>query len=148
MIAHRLPFIENATRLALRALGVELVDVEGFSCCPDPLYARLLGEDATLALSARNLALAAAAGPELLVVCDGCYQSLASAARELREPARREAAKGRLAAADVRYDGGAQPFHFLEILRRLGTEAVKARVTRPLAGRRRWARSPSPTASG
>ncbi len=135
-IAHRLPFIENATRLALQALGVELVDVEGFSCCPDPLYSRLLGEDATLALSARNLALAAAAGPELLVECNGCYQSLASATRELREPARREAVNTRLAAADVRYDGGVRPLHFLEILKRLGTEAVKARVTRPLAGRR------------
>jgi heterodisulfide reductase subunit B/heterodisulfide reductase subunit C len=133
-IAHRLPFIENATRIALQALGVKLVDVEGFSCCPDPLYSRLLGEDATLALSARNLALAAAAGPELLVECDGCYQSLAAAARELREPARREAVNERLAAAEVRYDGGVRPVHFLEFLRRVGTEAVKARVTKPLAG--------------
>jgi len=82
-IAHRLPFIENATRRALQTLGIEIVDVEGFSCCPDPLFSRLLGEETTLALSARNLALAAAAGPELLVVCHGCYQSLATAAQGL-----------------------------------------------------------------
>ena len=135
-IAHRLPFIENATRFALQALGIELIDVEGFSCCPDPLYARLLGEEAALALSARNLALAAAAGPELLLECNGCYQALAAAASELASPARRKAVNERLAVADVRYDGGVRPLHFLEILRRLGTETIKARTTRPLAGLR------------
>lgn len=135
-IAHRLPFIENATRRALYTLGIEIVDVEGFSCCPDPLFSRLLGEEATLALSARNLALAADAGPELLVVCDGCYQSLATAARELGRPARREAANARLAAAARRYDGGVHPLHFLEVLRRLGPDAVKGAVVRPLAGLR------------
>jgi len=133
-IAHRLPFIENATRFALQALGIELIDVEGFSCCPDPLYARLLGEEAALALSARNLALAAAAGPELLLECNGCYQALAAAASELASPARRKAVNERLAVADVRYDGGVRPLHFLEILARLGTEAIRARTTRPLAG--------------
>ena len=135
-IAHRLPFIENATRRALQTLGIEIVDVEGFSCCPDPLFSRLLGEETTLALSARNLALAAAAGPELLVECNGCYQSLATAARELGHRGRREAVNARLAAAACRYEGGVRPLHFLEVLRRLGADAVKACVARPLTGLR------------
>jgi len=135
-IAHRLPFIENATRRALQTLGIEIVDVEGFSCCPDPLFSRLLGEETTLALSARNLALAAAAGPELLVECNGCYQALATAASELGHRARREAVNARLAAAACRYDGGVRPLHFLEVLRRLGADAVKERVARPLTGLR------------
>ncbi|MEE8640179.1 MAG: heterodisulfide reductase-related iron-sulfur binding cluster, partial [bacterium] len=135
-IAHRLPFIENATRRALQTLGIEIVDVEGFSCCPDPLFSRLLGEETTLALSARNLALVAAAGPELLVECNGCYQSLATAARELGHRDRREAVNARLAAAACRYDGGVRPLHFLEVLRRLGADAVKGCVARPLTGLR------------
>jgi heterodisulfide reductase subunit B len=135
-IAHRLPFIENATRRALQTLGIEIVDVEGFSCCPDPLFSRLLGEETTLALSARNLALAAAAGPELLVECNGCYQSLATAARELGHRGRREAVNARLAAAACRYDGGVRPLHILEVLRRLGADAVKECVARPLTGLR------------
>jgi heterodisulfide reductase subunit B len=135
-IAHRLPFIEHATRRALAALGVDLVDVDGFSCCPDPLYSRLLGAETTLALSARNLALAAAAGPELLVECNGCYQSLATAARELARRERREATNARLAAAACRYEGGVRPLHFLELLRRLGAEAIRERVARPLTGLR------------
>ncbi|MEE9456035.1 MAG: heterodisulfide reductase-related iron-sulfur binding cluster [bacterium] len=135
-IAHRLPFIENATRRALQTLGIEIVDVEGFSCCPDPLFSRLLGEETTLALSARNLALAAAAGPELLVECNGCYQSLATAARELGHRDRREAVNARLAAAACRYEGGVRPLHILEALRRLGADAVKECVARPLTGLR------------
>ncbi len=135
-IAHRLPFIENATRRALQTLGIEIVDVEGFSCCPDPLFSRLLGEETTLALSARNLALAAAAGPELLVECNGCYQSLATAARELGHRDRREAVNARLAAAACRYEGGVRPLHILEVLRRLGADAVKESVARPLTGLR------------
>jgi heterodisulfide reductase subunit B/heterodisulfide reductase subunit C len=133
-IAHRLPFIEHATRRALAALGVDLVDVDGFSCCPDPLYARLFGEETARALAARNLALAAAAGPELLVECNGCFQSLGSAVRELRDPAKRAEANARLADSGHQYEGGVTPVHFVELLRRLGTEAIKARVTRPLTG--------------
>lgn len=135
-IAHRLPFIENATRRALQTLGIEIVDVEGFSCCPDPLFSRLLGEEAALALAARNLALAAAAGPELAVECNGCYRSLAAAAAELGNPGRRASINERLAPADVRYEGGIGVVHFLEVLRRLGEDEIKKRVVRPLRGLR------------
>ncbi len=135
-IAHRLPFIENATRRALGALGIDIADVAGVSCCPDPLYSRLLGEETTLALSARNLTLAAAAGAELLVVCNGCYQSLAAAARSLGDAGVRARVNERLAAAACAYDGGVRVLHILELLRRLGPEAIAARVTTPLAGLR------------
>jgi heterodisulfide reductase subunit B len=134
VIAHRLPFIENATRRALAALGVELVDVDGFSCCPDPLYTRLFGEDTARALAGRNLALAAAAGPELLVECNGCFQSLGAAVRELRDPEARAEVNARLAEAGRTYEGGVTPVHFIDYLRRLGIDNIKARVTRPLAG--------------
>jgi heterodisulfide reductase subunit B/heterodisulfide reductase subunit C len=135
-IGHRLPFIENATRRALQTLGIEIVDVEGFSCCPDPLYSRLLGEETTLALAARNLALAAGAGRELLVGCNGCYHSLAGAVPELRNPSRRASVNARLAPADVRYEGAVNVVHFLEILARLGEERIKERAVRPLRGLR------------
>jgi len=128
--------MEHASRRALAALGVELVDVEGFSCCPDPLYSRLLGEEASRALSARNLALAAAAGSELVVPCNGCYNSLATAVRDLASPDRRSEVNERLAAVPTRYEGGVRPLHFLELLRRVGTEAIKSRVVRPLRGLR------------
>ncbi len=135
-IGHRLPFVENATRRALETLGIEIVDVEGFSCCPDPLYARLLGEETTLALAGRNLALAAAAGPELLVECNGCYQTLARAVAELRHPGRRASVNARLAPADACYEGGVGVVHLLEVLKRLGEERIKERVVRPLEGLR------------
>ncbi len=135
-IAHRLPFVEAATRRALAALGVEVADVPGVSCCPDPLYARMLGEETTLTLSARNLALAAAVGPEVLVTCNGCYQSLGAARAALETAGERARANERLAAAGCRYDGGAQVLHILQLLRRLGGDAIKGRVTKPLTGLR------------
>ncbi len=35
----RLPFMEKATRLAFDQLGVDAVDVEGLTCCPEKTMA-------------------------------------------------------------------------------------------------------------
>lgn len=134
-IAHRLPFIESATRRALALLEIELRDVEGVSCCPDPLYARLLGDETTLALAARNLTLASAVAENLLVVCNGCWQSLAGAAAKLAFPAARAATNDRLRRANApTYERPVNVVHILTLLTQVGPERVARRVTRPLAG--------------
>ncbi|MGQ9498082.1 MAG: CoB--CoM heterodisulfide reductase iron-sulfur subunit B family protein [Desulfotomaculales bacterium] len=71
------PDLEQATRYAFPALGVELDDLEGQSCCP--AWGTLPSVDLVgwCALGARNFAIAEASGLDLVTVCGSCYGSLA-----------------------------------------------------------------------
>jgi heterodisulfide reductase subunit B len=38
MMSTKYPWFESAVRRTTATIGMELVDVEGFTCCPDPIY--------------------------------------------------------------------------------------------------------------
>lgn len=92
------PFVEKATRLVFEALNVELFEVEGATCCPDPEISRIAGPDAWLILASRNMAIAEATGVPMLVLCNGCYDTFVKALKELEAEGKlgevREALKG------------------------------------------------------
>ena len=58
LIRARLPHIEKSARIVLERLGVELSEMEGASCCPNPVNFRDLDHEAWLTLAARNLSIA------------------------------------------------------------------------------------------
>ena len=73
-------------RAVAEAIGVELVEPEGWSCCGS-ISARAVGGRLAGSLARRNLD-AAARGPSPLVTpCSGCYQNLATEARRAGGPA-------------------------------------------------------------
>ena len=61
-IPNRLPHMEKATRAVLAALGVEVLDLDGFTCCPEKSMIKNAGHDDWLAIAARNLDIAEEAG--------------------------------------------------------------------------------------
>jgi heterodisulfide reductase subunit B len=77
------PDLEQAVRYALPALGVELDNLEGQSCCPS--WGTLPSVDVAgwCAVGARNLALAEEKGLDIVTVCGSCYGSLAEAKYKL-----------------------------------------------------------------
>ena len=70
------PDVEQAIRLTMPRLGVELVDLEGYVCCPAFGTFPSTDEDSHLAVSGWNLSLAEQKGLDLLVECGSCYSSL------------------------------------------------------------------------
>ena len=58
LIPARHPAMEFAIRHTLQNLGIEIVDLEGTSCCPDPIYFKSKDKLSWLAVAARNLTLA------------------------------------------------------------------------------------------
>ena len=74
---------ETAARKVAERLGIELVDVEGFSCCGFP--AKPLDWGAGLLMAARNLALAEAQGLDILALCSACTGTLTEANHRLKE---------------------------------------------------------------
>ena len=62
LIPVRYPQMEAAIRKTLPKVGVEIVDLPGFTCCPDPIYFKSYDKLAWLTVAARNLAVAEEAG--------------------------------------------------------------------------------------
>src|SRR3990170_7631757 len=78
-IPGRLPHIEKATRMVMERLGLEAIDLEGFTCCPEKGLMKTRSHHEWLLAAARNLAIAEQAGVDLVSPCTGCVGTLAGA---------------------------------------------------------------------
>jgi len=137
-IPARFPFIEKATRLTLRELGVDPVDVAGFTCCPETTLVRAADEEAYYATAARNLAVAERQGLPLLTPCNGCYSTFKTVLSDLKVDWRRkQAINRRLAQSGLVFSGDVDVWHLVEWLSEdLGPAALSKRVVKPLWGMR------------
>ena len=136
LIPARHPAMEFAIRETLPRLGIEVVDLEGASCCPDPIYFKSRDKLDWLALAARNLCLAEEKGLDLFTNCSGCTATLSETYHLLAEDeALREKVNGRLARIGKRYRGTSRVRHVATLLRdEVGFDAVEQTVSRPLEG--------------
>jgi len=136
LIPIKYPQMEVALRRTLPRLGMEIVDLPGFSCCPDPIYFQAADRMAWLTLAARNLALAEEAGLDVFTICSGCTGTLSEANQMLKDDAElRAQVNRRLARIGRCYRGTIEVRHIVVWLRdRVGLERVRASVTRPLTG--------------
>lgn len=73
------PDLEQAVRYAFPALGVELDNLDGQSCCPS--WGTMPSVDVVgwCAVSARNHTIAEEKGVDIVTVCGSCYGSLSEA---------------------------------------------------------------------
>lgn len=124
---------EMAARRVAERLGIELVDVEGFSCCGFP--AKPLNWKAGLLMAARNLALAEARGLDVLTLCSACTGTLTEAAHRLKEDAELRAWVNRqLADLGHAYQGATQVRHFARLLyEEVGTRVLQETVVTSMA---------------
>jgi len=121
-----------STEAVCEALDVELLELEDWSCC-GASSAHSLNHELSLALPARNVALAQGAGLDVLIPCPACYQNSMSADNALREDEDwRRKMEGLL---DFRYTGKGRPRHVLDVLSHdLDIETIRAKVVKPLEG--------------
>jgi len=133
MIPQRIPSVEIATKKVFEKLGVGAPELKGYSCCPDSVVARLLDRKTWLTLAARNLNLAEEQGLDLLVLCNGCYETLVEAREILkRDPQAAREVGGILAKAGRKYTGKARARHVVEVLYEdVGVEKIR-KFAKPL----------------
>lgn len=124
---------EMATRKVAKRLGIELVDVDGFSCCGFP--ARPVNWQAGLLMAVRNLALAEAQDLDVLTLCSACTGTLTEVAHRLEKDAKLRAwANEQLSKMGRTYNGTVQVRHFARMLYQdIGVEALQEAVTVTLA---------------
>ena len=135
-IPNRLPHIELAVRKVLPEFGVELKDLDGFGCCPDPIGIQALSHEAWATLAARNITVAEQAGLDILTLCMGCFETLKTINYEIKhDPELKEKINSHLSKIGREIKGTIKVVGILELLYRdIGIEQIKSKVIRPLNG--------------
>jgi len=124
---------EISIRETLPLIGIKLVDVEGFSCCGEPI--KSINQMLTLSLSAHNLAIAENKGLDIFVPCPVCHLALSECKRVLdNDSSMRDRVNSFLKDEDLSYTGESKLFHTVDLLHDvIGLEEIKKHVKKPLS---------------
>ncbi|RJP71221.1 MAG: heterodisulfide reductase [Candidatus Abyssobacteria bacterium SURF_17] len=130
------PDVERAIRLTMPKLGVDLIDLEGYVCCPAFGTFPSTDEDSHLAVSGWNLSLAEQKGLDLLVECGSCYSSL-RVGRELilHDEKKRARVNELLQPVGRTVEGKSKVRHITDVLYNdVGVEKISKSIDKPLDG--------------
>jgi len=120
----------ESARAAAEALGIELREIPDWSCC-GASSGHMTNHLLSVALPARNLAIAAEMGLDVAVVCAACYNRLRGAQKELLEDEGLASRVEEVLGRDPRFRG--EVLHLLDIIfRHVDLEELKERVSAPL----------------
>jgi heterodisulfide reductase subunit B len=125
---------EISVRETMPLLDVELVDVQGFSCCGEPL--KSVNQLMALFLSARNLALAEKHGLSIFAPCAMCHLALSECKNVLdKNPELKKRINDTLASEELSYSGNCKIVHTIDLLHdHIGIDEITKHVKKPLKG--------------
>jgi len=125
---------EISVRETMPLLGVELVDVQGFSCCGEPL--KSVNQLLALFLSARNLALAEKHQLDVFAPCAMCHLALSECKNVLdKNPELKQRINDTLASEELSYSGNCKIVHTIDLLHdHIGVDEIAKHVKKPLKG--------------
>lgn len=134
MIQGKYPQFEAALRKTMPNLGVNIVDLEEFSCCPDPIFFKATDKKLWAVMAARNLAIAEKAGLDIVTACSGCTATLKEVHHMLKEdPSLKEEINKELIKIGRKFEGTQEVIHIIPFLRDdIGINKVKESVVKPL----------------
>jgi len=126
---------DMSTKEVFQAVGIDLVEVEDWSCCGASV-AYSQDNLLALALPARNLAIAEKEGLEMTTPCPVCSYWLWKTQEEaLQNGSIKEKINQALDGTGLKYRGDIGAKHVLEvILGDIGVKKIKEKVVKPLAG--------------
>lgn len=130
----KLPHLEKAFRDVAGILDVKLKEMEGVSCCPEPVSLQSLNIDTWVALGARNLAIAEKMGVNIMTICSGCYETLKTVSVLLEEDKEYLGKiNGILQKIGYNYTGKTKVYHFVELFSQPEwLEKIKKLLIKPL----------------
>ncbi|MBI2907972.1 MAG: CoB--CoM heterodisulfide reductase iron-sulfur subunit B family protein [Chloroflexi bacterium] len=124
-----------SARALVRELGSELVELDDWNCCGAAAI-ESMSYLLSLALPARNLALAERSNRDLVTSCSSCFLNLFKVKLRLqREPSLQRKLDEVLGAAGLHYLGVGRVHHLLDVVARdIGLKAIANRLERRLSG--------------
>jgi len=125
---------EISARCIFPKLGIQLIDIEGFSCCGYPL--KNVSILAWFYLTARNLALAENLSLDIIPLCNGCHLSFLEIKHYLEKyPELKKRINSLLSMEGLKYTGNVKSVNILQVLREtIGINKIRAAVKIPIAG--------------
>ena len=112
----KLPHFEYAFREITNFLGFKFKEMNGASCCPDPVATQSINVDTWLTLAARNLCIAEKMGLDLMTICSGCFETLKTTQVLLEEDKDAfDRVNTVLKKIGYEYKGTTKVYHFVEI---------------------------------
>ncbi len=116
-IPARFPFLEKSVRTVFEGMGLPYKDVEGFSCCPEKSLINNVEPAMYRIAAARNIAVADAAGLDVVSPCTGCISNLATVKSELNsDPHEKAEVNTHLKAAGREFKGGVNLSHLVPFM--------------------------------
>ena len=127
-IPFRAPDIEQSFYQVFPALGVEVVDMEGATCCPAWGTAPSFDIDTWLSVSCRNITIAEQKQVDIVTGCNSCFGVMSEAKHLVdHDKERRKTLQDKLALIDRKYLGTSEVYHIAHVLHRdIGTEKIRA----------------------
>lgn len=124
-----------STLEVVKALDIELVEVSDWNCC-GASSSPSLGHDLTLALQARNIAIAEKMGLDILAICNECYNNLAHAVKVFSEDKnQRKKINSLIKNTGHAVNGKIRIRHLLDVISKdIGPETLKKRIKKRLSG--------------
>lgn len=136
LIRSRFPHVEKSARVVFQRLGVEVTDISGVGCCPEPVGMRSLDEDVWLTAAAHNMSILCEPGRPVMILCNGCYSTFRESEHVLSERNEcRETVNLHLASVGREYASGLELEHFARFFyEKIGPARLKELVVSPLKG--------------
>ncbi len=118
------------------ALGVTLDEIENWQCCGG-VFTTATNEVATKLSSVRALKEASDKSQPLVTVCSACHNVIKQTNHAMQNNTEFASKVNRYMGADGGYNGEAEVYHYLELLRDLvGFDKVKEKVVNALSGKK------------
>jgi heterodisulfide reductase subunit B len=130
VIPNRYSFIESATKSVFEKLNIELIEMDGASCCPAPGVFRGFDIDTWLVIGARNITIAEELGLDIALMCNGCYGSLLEVNHTLKHDKKKlKMVNEHLAKIGREFKGTSKIRHVVDILYHdVGVEKIQNRT--------------------
>lgn len=127
-IPFKAPDIEQSFRKVFPALGVEIEDLEGATCCPAWGTAPSFDLDTWCAISSRNITLAEDKNIDLMTGCNSCFGVMSEAKHFIEDdPARKKRVNKSLEAIEREFKGTSNIYHVSHVLyEKIGLEKIKS----------------------
>ncbi|MFH1013412.1 MAG: CoB--CoM heterodisulfide reductase iron-sulfur subunit B family protein [Thermoplasmatota archaeon] len=123
---------EMSLREILPVLDIELVDIQGFSCCGEPL--KSVNQMLSISLAARNIAIVEKKGLDVFVPCPMCHLAMSECKRILdADETMKQRVNNFLKDENLTYTGKADLISILDMFHDvIGLDNIKKKVKRPL----------------
>lgn len=126
--------LDRCGRLAAKALGVELEEIENWQCC-GAVYPQAEDEIATKLSAVRALNAAKEKNQPLLTLCSACHHVIKRVNDDMKNSEYIRTRANNYLKLDAPYAGETNVVHYLEMLRdAVGFDKLKAAVKNPLKG--------------